>query len=205
MDIERRYFKCEIRADDKDAGIVGDAAVFNSLSEDLGGFRETILPGAFADAIKADDIRALFNHDSNLILGRNQAGTLHLSENSIGLRYKIDPPNTTYANDLRESIKRGDVDQSSFGFQVPEGGDSWQQPENENELPIRILHRVKLFDVSPVTFPAYQATSVAVRAIDKAKQLSEAGQDAGEDIEHTEETSAGVGLLRAKLNLLKMK
>lgn len=205
MEMERRYFKCELRAgSDAEPGIVGDAAVFNSLSEDLGGFKEMILPGAFAEAIKTDDIRALFNHNSDLILGRNRAGTLHLAETETGLRYNIDPPNTTYANDLKESIKRGDVDQSSFGFQVIE--DSWKHPDEENQLPIRILHKVRLFDVSPVTFPAYQATSVAVRAIDKAKQLSEAGVDTGEGIEQSEGGQAGsLNVLRAKLKLMNLK
>lgn len=203
--IERRYYASKIRIEGQDSPkIVGLGAVFNSLSEDLGGFLEMVMPGAFAETILKDDVRALINHDSNLILGRNRAGTLRLSENEAGLVYEIDPPATSYANDLQESLRRGDVDQSSFGFNVLE--ESWRNPDKENPLPVRILHRVKLYDVSPVTFPAYQATSVSLRAIDQAKHLSKGGQVAGADSEPAASHNAGrVAVLRAKLNLLKIR
>jgi hypothetical protein len=182
--------------------IVGYAAVFNSLSEDLGGFREMIMPGAFARAIEEDDVRALINHDSNLVLGRNIAGTLRLFEDEIGLRYEIDPPDTQAARDLIISLDRGDIDQSSFGFQAME--ESWRNPDEDNPLPIRILHENRLFDVSPVTYPAYHATSVAARALDKAKTITSAhGRATGADAD-----SNAVGrrdLKRRKLDIAQRR
>jgi HK97 family phage prohead protease len=142
----------------------GHAAVFNSLSEDLGGFREQILPGAFAEAIEKDDIRALFNHDSNFVLGRNVSGTLRLSENVRGLQFEIDLPETPTIRDLVAApIERGDVSQMSFGFSVRPGGQDWAK--NDDGQVIRSLKKVRLYDVSPVTFPAYRATDVAVREL----------------------------------------
>lgn len=202
MELERRYFHTELRIELRIAGeeneqkrIIGYGAVFNSLSEDLGGFREMILPGAFTEAITRDDVRALFNHDPNLILGRTAAGTLVLSEDERGLRYEIDPPATQYARDLLVSLERGDVDQSSFGFIVEE--ESWQNPNAERSYPIRVLHRVKLFDVSPVVYPAYAATSVAVRAIEQAKDFGRAA----EVLSNGAETAGRLAMLRNKINL----
>ena len=95
-DIERRTIDAvELRfAADEPAKLVGHAALFNNVSPDLGGFRERIKPGAFTDSLANDDIRALFNHDPNWLLGRSSAGTLRLSLDSVGLRYEIDPPET---------------------------------------------------------------------------------------------------------------
>lgn len=203
-DIERRFFKSELRAaggEGELARIEGHGAIFNSLSEDLGGFREMIMPGAFANAIAEDDVRALFNHDPNMILGRNLAGTLRLVEDELGLRYEIDPPDTQYARDLMVSIGRGDVDQSSFAFMAIE--ESWRSPDENQPLPVRILHHVRLFDVAPVTYPAYEATSVAVRALDKAKEMNvPAGASGGE----ANEIAVGRrDLLRRKLILAKLR
>ena len=159
MKIERRSFRLELRTDEDDGKLKGHAAVFNQLSEPLWGFREKIAPGAFAETIKADDIRALFNHDSNLVLGRNTAGTLSLEEDKRGLLVEIDLPDTQFARDLRKTIHRGDVDQMSFGFNVID-----DSLETIDEEVIRTLKTVALFDVSPVTFPAYPQTDVAVRS-----------------------------------------
>jgi HK97 family phage prohead protease len=159
--IERRTFVFkELRASDEgeDPKITGYAAVFNSLSEDLGGFRERITPGAFAKTIEEHDIRSLFNHDKNHVLGRNKAGTLILEEDEVGLRMEIHPPDTQVARDLLTSIRRGDIDQASFGFKTIR--DDWEQVE---EMVLRTLIEVKLYDVSPVTFPAYPQTTVSVR------------------------------------------
>lgn len=157
--IERRNFNTsEIRVDNEDTReVVGYASVFNSLSENLGGFREVISRNAFDDVLEnGTDTRALFNHDPNLILGRTTAGTLNLSVDENGLQYRFTAPNTTYANDLLESLKRGDVSQSSFGFIVED--DSWDQ-DDEGKT-IRTIKKVsKLLDVSPVSFPAYPESS----------------------------------------------
>ena len=143
--------------------IVGYAALYDVLSEDLGGFRERIQPGAFSESLLHDDIRALFNHDANVVLGRNRAGTLALSEDERGLRIEITPPNTQSARDLLESISRGDITQMSFGFMVKPDGQAWSRDQEGRAL--RTLTAVNLFDVSPVVFPAYADTSVAVRAL----------------------------------------
>lgn len=152
------------RREGKPARIEGHAAVFNSLSEDLGGFREQILPGAFLEAIEKDDVRALFNHDSNYVLGRNVSGTLRLSEDVRGLAIEIDLPDTPTIRDLVAApIERGDVSQMSFGFSVRPGGQDWAK--NDDGQVVRSLKKVRLFDVSPVTFPAYRSTDVAVREL----------------------------------------
>lgn len=168
--LERRAFpvNMEIRQDEpeKPPVITGYAAVFNSYSEDLGYFREIIRQGAFQAAIPRDDVRALWNHDPNYVLGRNKAGTLSLAEDERGLRVEIRPPETQWAKDLLVSMQRGDVNQMSFGFEVL--SDSWR---TENGQEIRELIEVKLYDVSPVTYPAYPATTVSARS---AKEIYEA-------------------------------
>ncbi|MGB5689249.1 MAG: HK97 family phage prohead protease [Woeseiaceae bacterium] len=177
MDIERRNFAVDelrvMRASDKSPRIVGHAAVFDSMSENLGGFREIIKPGAFAKAVEQDDVRALWNHNPDHVLGRNRAGTLSLREDDTGLAVDIDAPDTQVARDLMLSIERGDVSEMSFGFRVRAGGSSWDEDEN-GEI-IRTLTDVSLFDVSPVTYPAYPETDAAVRDMRqwKAAELGE--------------------------------
>lgn len=143
--------------------IEGYASVFDSWSEELGGnspFREKVVKGAFEETIQIDDIRALFNHDPNYVLGRNKAGTLTLEEDEKGLKVRIVPPDTTWAKDLLVSIKRGDITQMSFGFTVIL--DRWSYEDN---IDVRELLKVKLFDVSPVTFPAYSQTECGIRSM----------------------------------------
>jgi HK97 family phage prohead protease len=163
----------EIRSDETvREWIVGYAAKFNIRSQDLGGFVEQIDP-CFFDGVLNDDTKGLINHDPNLILGRNKAGTLKLSVDEFGLRYEINPPDTTYARDLLISMKRGDINQSSFAFAVDyeNNGDFWEYDE-ANDLYIRTLLKAKrLYDVSPVTYPAYEQTEsiVAKRSLEKLK------------------------------------
>ena len=162
----------ELRVEPQENGlpvIEGHAAIFDSLSQDLGGifpFKEKIRAGAFRASIEKDDVRALWNHDPNYVLGRNRAGTLELKETVKGLLVRIHPPDTAWARDLTESIKRGDVSQMSFGFVCEK--DTWSSEDGED---VRTLEQVKLFDVSPVTFPAYLDTDVGVRsALDNYKK-----------------------------------
>ncbi len=162
--------KVETRADGKRT-IHGHAAVFNSLSEDLGGFREMIAPGSFMDAIKTDDVRALFNHNPDYVLGRNMAGTLRMVEDVRGLAIEIDPPDTQVCRDLMVSMERGDISQMSFGFSVRPNGQNWGTDDEGNA--IRTLTSLRLFDVSPVTYPAYTATDVAVRSLTEWKTAIE--------------------------------
>lgn len=167
MEIERRVVTLdELKIEKREDGtrkIVGHAAVFNQLSEDLGGFREQLAPGAFADAIKTDDVRALFNHNPDFILGRNLSGTLRLKEDSRGLAIEIDPPDTQVARDLMISMDRGDISQMSFGFSVRPNGQNWAKDDNGQV--VRTLTKVRLFDVSPVVYPAYPQTDVAMRSM----------------------------------------
>lgn len=142
--------------------IAGHAAVFDQLSEDLGGWRERILPGAFARVLR-DDVRALFNHDPNFVLGRNRAQTLRLTEDDYGLAVEIDPPTgVSWVDDLTRSMARGDINQMSFGFTVGEGQEWALMPDGSMIRTIREFSG--LFDVSVVTFPAYPQTDAGLRS-----------------------------------------
>jgi len=172
-EIERRTINLtEIRLiaeDEKQPVIRGYAAMFEKWSEDLGGFVEQIARGAFQKSLKSDDIRALFNHDPNYVLGRIKPGTLRLAEDDKGLAIEVDPPDTQWARDLQISISRGDISQMSFGFRVV--ADDWKHVTGK--ISERTLLEVRLFDVSPVTFPAYPQTTVKVR--DYLKSLDTEG------------------------------
>lgn len=133
----------------------GYAAVFNQVT-DLGYFREVIEPGAFKRAIVEDDVRALCNHDPGMVLGRNRAGTLTLSEDDHGLMADMIPPSCRA--DVVECVQRGDVTGMSFQFRALREEWDYQQ-----EPPIRRLLECELWDVGPATFPAYQGTSVYAR------------------------------------------
>lgn len=159
----------ELRAETAKDGkryLSGYAALYNNLSEDLGwGMRERIIPGAFTRALKEkQDVRHLINHDPNLVLGRTKAGTTELSEDSKGLKFRTLMPDCGYANDLFESVSRGDIDECSFGFMAVRT--AWiEEPDPDDEKvqrTIRELHDVDLFDVSTVTYPAYPGTSTMV-------------------------------------------
>ncbi|MDE2442556.1 MAG: HK97 family phage prohead protease [Betaproteobacteria bacterium] len=171
---ERRFYgdaKLEVRragTDAKATTLRGYAAKFDVLSENLGGFREQIAPGAFSDVL-TNDVRALFNHDANAVLGRTTSGTLRIAQDDTGLYYEVDLPDTQAARDLLVSIERGDVNQSSFGFRVAPNGDTWD--ENDEGTIIRTIKKFgRLYDVSPVTIPAYPDATVGVRSMEGWKE-----------------------------------
>ena len=153
--------------DDSLPKIEGYAVVFNSDSEEMG-FIEQIAPGAFKKALKTSDVRALFNHDGNIILGRTSAGTLELKEDKTGLFMSLTPPDTQLIRDMvLTPIERKDITGQSFGFTV--AVDEWKNLDKD--IPKRTITEVaELFDVGPVTFPAYTETSVALRSLDKIKE-----------------------------------
>lgn len=163
MTMERRALTTplEVRADQRT--LAGYAAVFNSEADIGGMFREKIAPGAFAKAVSAD-VRALFDHDSAVVLGRTKAGTLRLAEDDHGLAVEIDLPETQAARDLQASMQRGDIDGMSFGFRV-----TMQEWDDSLPVPLRTIREVELFEVSVVTFPAYADTEVALRSLNDAK------------------------------------
>jgi HK97 family phage prohead protease len=177
MEAERRYQPAgedlEIRAD-LNGNISGYAAVFytGEANTEFGlweGARERIAPGAFQRAIsERDDARALFNHEPDKLLGRVSAGTLLLEEDGRGLHYSINLGNTSIAKDVKEMIGRGDLTGSSFSFKVTE--EEWTEEEGTQ---IRNIKGVQLFDVGPVTFPAYDASTVKSRDIQGAKDSKE--------------------------------
>jgi uncharacterized protein len=182
----------EVReADSDDMVLEGYAAVFNSET-DLGHFREVIKPGAFDD-VMTDDVRALINHDPNLILGRTENGTLELSTDERGLKYRVKLGNQQYAKDFYESVKRGDISQSSFAFTIKD--QSWNE-----ERTVRSVDKVRqLLDVSPVTYPAYAAATVQAR--DQQLELDDAIAEAVADTD----TTTNEPQIQEHMNLNEMK
>ena len=183
QEIEKRVFTIKYReiADDLEQNpspgeaktnnrtVEGYAAIFNSTTTIGGWFDEMIEPGAFTEALQTSDIRALFNHDPNYILARSTAGTLEVTEDDKGLFYRFEVPNTNFGNDFLEMLRRGDVSQSSFAFTIAK--QRWEEDKTgEEEKYKRIIEKVEeIYDVSPVTYPAYPETSVSSRS--KAQEL----------------------------------
>jgi len=169
-DCELRYAQLRAEGDDSVRRLVGHAAVFN-IRTDIGGFfEEQIRPGAFSEAIRNDDVRALIDHDSSLVLGRNTAGTLQLSEDDRGLRVEITPPDTQIARDLIVSMERGDINQMSFGFSMRGGIEEWDET---GETQLRTIEKVgRLIDVSVVTFPAFPDAEVGLRSLNHFRTSS---------------------------------
>ncbi len=163
----------ELRAE-ADFCITGYAALFNNESKDLGGFRETIAPGAFTRSLKANaDVKCLFNHDPNKVLARTKSGTLTLAQDDRGLKFSAQlDKNQQMHRDIYASIKRGDVNECSFAFMVPSGGQTWT---NKDSYAARTLTDVDLIDVSAVCYPAYDNTSVDARSLFPDGEIAEIG------------------------------
>lgn len=198
---ERRFVepgKIEIRQEDaKSDRVEGYAALYNSRAN-LGAFDEVIAPGAFDDVLN-DDIRILFNHDPNFPLARSNKGqgTARVWTDDKGLKYSFKPGSQTYSRDLVEAISRGDISQSSFGFSID--SESWEHRDGRD---IRTIERVsKLYDVSPVSFPAYSDTEVALRTMPNSKDKTT------KEIPEVEKKKIinSVAVTRQKLNLQKLK
>ena len=162
-ELEKRTYSIEFRAAENEGRTVsGYAAIYRSVSNELWGFEEVIEPGAFEGA-DISDVRALFNHNPDHILARTSSGTLKLESDETGLRYEFDMPDTTLGRDLLVMMKRGDISQSSFAFTIEE--DEWE--EREEGLPLRTIRSIgKVYDVSPVTYPAYEKTSATARSLE---------------------------------------
>ena len=166
-DRETRCYSGEVRAEqqgEQPTRIIGYGSVFNSRSEPLWGFREIIKPGAFDDVL-GDDIRGLFNHDPNFILGRSSSGTLNVNVDDKGLRYDIAAPDTQTIRDLvLAPMMRGDIND----------GENWYQ--DDEGIVIREINRFsRLFDVSPVTYPAYQEADSGIRSMKAWQEARDSG------------------------------
>ena len=195
---EQREFRME-NAEYEGNTIRGYAAVYNSDSEWMGGFYEQIEAGAF-DSVLDNDVRAYFNHDENLLLGRVSSGTLRISTDKRGLFYEVDLPNTTYANDLVELMKRGDVNQSSFAFLIEQ--DRWEQRDG---ITYRIIEKVsRLLDVSPVAQPAYPDATSELKTRDLETETKEeveaaAVENTASDSVETKEEDSNIYLYKSKI------
>jgi HK97 family phage prohead protease len=193
--IQRAAARLELRArEGKLPQIAGYGAVFYNAAEPgteyqlWTDFVERIMPGAFDRAVaERDDARALFNHDPTNLLGRIAAKTLSLEVDATGLAYTIDPPDTQMGRDVVEMIRRGDLSGSSFAFEVTDE-DIRKEKRDDVEKWIREIRGVKLYDVGPVTYPAYEATTTGVRAavdvdeVDALKKKLDARQQRLADI-----------------------
>ena len=158
----------ELRSESNGMLFTGYAAIFDSPSEDLGGFRETIKPGAFKRSIShasggKRDIKMFLNHNADVVLASTRASTLRLKEDAKGLVAEAQLPNSPWGESVAEAVRRGDISSMSFGFVIDKRGvhDSWSPDRSQ-----RTLHEVRLLEVSPVTgWPAYSATSASIRSL----------------------------------------
>lgn len=164
----RAIGKIETRDSEEELIIEGYFSVFDTIYEMFPGFTETVAPGAFTETLKNnDDVRALIDHDTRLVLGRNAAGTLELREDNHGLWGKITVnPKDSEAVNLYERVKRGDVSQCSFGFEITDHETEYHDDDSIH----RTIKGVKLYEVSVCTFPAYTETSVVARSQQKESE-----------------------------------
>ena len=226
---ERRWMPTEFEVRRKETGgvvVEGHGAVFMRKSQNLGGFREQVADTAFDRTLGDNpDVRALINHDPSALLGRTRSGTLRLAKDTVGLHYEIDMPDRQDARDLLVSMERKDLTQSSFGFYVVTGGDTWS--EDEDGFPLRTLTAVSLHngDVSPVTYPAYEDSDSgiagrALRSLAEFRGLSvedvQAAADAGglrdiilgaapEEVVDLGQTRSAIAIARARLTLAERR
>jgi HK97 family phage prohead protease len=181
---EQRTIDVDVESlDTRGRTVHGYAALYNTLSEDLGGYREQLATGAFAPVVN-DDVRALLNHSPNEVLGRTKAGTLRLFDEERGLRFELDLPSSPVGENVREAVRRGDLDGASFRFEV--GEEDWAGE-------VRTIKTVKaLRDVTLATYPAYPEASIELRTRpEPANTKEETVETATENHEDGEVRSAG--------------
>lgn len=167
-EIEHRSIVIPVERRDADGeesmGVAGYAAVFGQKAQICDDFAEVFARGAFSQSVRSADVRAYFGHDRTRVLGRTKARTLRLKEDNRGLAVEIDLPDTTDGRDARTLIARGDVSGMSIGFRtIRDEWDMSQQPA------LRTIHEVELLEVSIVSEPAYEGTSIALRSLDAAR------------------------------------
>lgn len=182
----------EERASDSGSVVMrGYAYRFNELSQDLGGFRERIMPGAGGPSLRKNDVLATFNHNATALLGRVSSGTLRVGEDREGGWYEIDLPDTTVGRDVAELLKRKDLRGSSFAFSVLPGGQHRAaEDDEESGLPIREVSAMDVRELGPVTNPAYVTATAQLRSIEEALAIGEFAPDEKPDetpepVDHT--------------------
>jgi len=198
MKITNSIFDAEIelRADGDKKTLHGYAAKFESLSVPLYGFREKIRKGAFTESIKKNNVRALWNHNPDMVLGSTKNGTLQLEEDDKGLRFEVELPDTQAGRDAAVSVSRRDVDGMSFAFEAKK--QEWDEKDEKNV--IRTLIEVDVKEISPTAFPAYPSTRVVARCVkDDYEDYSEEKRNADEAAQKLEEETQTI------INNLKLK
>lgn len=206
MEKEIRKFNSqfETRVDNvsnTDSKIVEGIAAVVNIETDMGWYKEMIMPGAFDDVLN-DDVRALVNHDVEKVLARTKSKTLEIWLDEKGnLKYRYATPDRTYALDLFDAISKGDVDQSSFAFQVKE--QSWVYGNNGEPDLRKIIKFEKLYDVSPVTFPAYEDTTVAKRSRTESEKPDETEKQDEKQPEYISDESQRT--LEVKIKIAEMQ
>jgi len=206
MKITYSLFECEgieLRSDEESGKktLKGYAAKFEKLSQPLYGFKEKVRRGAFSQSLKDGNIRALWNHNTDSVLGSTKNGTLRLIEDDIGLKFEIDLPDTQVGRDAGVSVSRGDVDGMSFSFEVRK--QEWDEKDDKNV--IRTLIEVDLKEISPTAFPAYPQTKVTARSVkEDYKEHSEA-RKAEEEKEKQRQRDINELELRKSITTLKEK
>jgi len=206
--MERRTTPTEVELRTRDDGqevITGYAIVFNRDSNDLGGFVERIEPEAMASA-DISDVVALYNHDANIVLGRTP-DTLTLSTDAHGVRYEITPPNTTGAKDVMENIKLRNIRGSSFAFTTK--ADRWTKPAKKSDPYIRTITAFdRIFDVSPVTYPAYNDTDTQIAKRELGMERDRIEREETDILEREKQKAQAeinISLKRKQLELIKHK
>ncbi|WP_274031180.1 HK97 family phage prohead protease [Streptomyces sp. MMBL 11-1] len=180
----------ERASDDGRISMRGYAYRFNELSQDLGGFRERIVPGAGAPSLRQNDVYATFNHNASALLGRTSSGTLRVGEDREGGFYEIDLPDTTVGRDVAELLKRGDLKGSSFTFRVLDGGQRRAAEDDpETGLPVREITAMDVSELGPVTNPAYLTTQASLRSIEEALCIGEFAPPASDEARDSQPAS----------------
>lgn len=213
--MERRDLTLEVKIETREDGkpvIRGRGAPYfrkddpGSEYELWPGVVERIMPGAFDEAI-GGDVRSFFNHDPNIVLGRTKSGTLRISTDKRGMNYETDPPETDLIRDqVLGPMSRGDVDGSSFMFTVPTGGERWTREERDGkEIDVREITRVKLFEVGPVTMPAYGSSSSGVRVAGDMAEVRSAWEQHTKQTAPNEAEAVAIAMRMAQVHELESK
>lgn len=188
--------KIELRTSDgKSPEIFGYALKFG-VAYDMGWFTEEIHRDALKDA-EMSDVRVLFNHDSNQILGRTKSGTASVGVDEVGMWYSVTLPNSPIGENVREAVGRGDIDQSSWGFSMKADGDVWEKRGGKHHRTITGISAI--YDASPVTFPANPDTTVAKRSLEMVQNTE------AEKINRQKELEAEIGILDALFQAESLK